>query len=49
MVEYQKDFEMRIYPGAAHAFFNDTNQTTYREAAAMEAWERVLGFYRRTL
>src|SRR3989454_936846 len=34
MAEYKKDFEMRIYPGAPHAFFNDRNPTTYREAAA---------------
>ncbi|MCL4559295.1 MAG: dienelactone hydrolase family protein [Chloroflexi bacterium] len=49
MVRYKKDFEMRIYPGAAHAFFNDTNPRTYREGPAREAWERVLRFYRRTL
>jgi len=49
MAEYKKDFEMRIYPGAAHAFFNDTNGTTYREAAARDAWDRVVRFYRRTL
>ena len=48
MVTYKKDFEMRIYPGAAHAFFNDT-LPMYREAAAKDAWERVLSFYRRTL
>ncbi len=48
MVNYKKDFEMRIYPGAAHAFFNET-LPMYREAAAQDAWERVLRFYRRTL
>ncbi len=49
MADHKKDFEMRIYPGAAHAFFNDTNPTTYRKDAAEDAWERVLRFYRRTL
>jgi carboxymethylenebutenolidase len=49
MAEYKKDFEMRIYPGAPHDFFNDRNPTTYREAAAKESWDRVLRFYRRTL
>jgi carboxymethylenebutenolidase len=49
MTEYKKDLEMRIYPGAGHAFFNDTNKMTYREAAAREAWERVLNFYHRAL
>jgi carboxymethylenebutenolidase len=49
MTEYEKDFEMRIYPGAPHAFFNDTSPTTYREAAAKDAWDRVLRFFVRTL
>ncbi len=49
MTTYRKDFEMRIYPGAAHAFFNETRPRVYREAAAKDAWERVLSFFRRTL
>ena len=49
MAEHKKDFEMRIYPGAPHAFFNDTNPNTYRKEAAADAWDRVLRFYRRTL
>ncbi|MGD0003199.1 MAG: dienelactone hydrolase family protein [Anaerolineaceae bacterium] len=49
MAQYKKDFEMRIYPGAAHAFFNDTNPNTYRKKPARQAWEQVLHFYRRTL
>jgi carboxymethylenebutenolidase len=49
MVDYKKDFEMRIYPGAPHAFFNDTSERTYRPEAARDAWERVLRFYARTL
>ena len=48
MVTYKKDFEMRIYPNAAHAFFNNT-APMYQEAAARDAWERVLRFYKRTL
>lgn len=48
MAGYKKDFEMRIYPGAAHAFFNET-RPSYREAAARDAWERVLNFFKRTL
>jgi len=49
MATYKKDFEMRIYPGAPHAFFNDTSKSTYRPEAAKESWERVLRFYARTL
>jgi carboxymethylenebutenolidase len=48
MVTNKIDFEMRIYPNAAHAFFNDTF-LMYQEAAARDAWERVLRFYKRTL
>ncbi len=49
MSEHKKDFEMRIYSGVGHAFFNDTNPTTYRKEAAQGAWNRVLRFCRRTL
>jgi carboxymethylenebutenolidase len=49
MTEYKKDFEMRIYPAAGHAFFNDSNKMTYREVPARDAWERVLRFFQRTL
>jgi carboxymethylenebutenolidase len=49
MATHKKDFEMRIYPGAAHAFFNETHPVVYREGPAKDAWERVLNFFRRTL
>jgi carboxymethylenebutenolidase len=49
MVKYKKDFEMKIYPGAPHAFFNDTNTYSYREAAAKDAWTRSVGFLNRCL
>jgi carboxymethylenebutenolidase len=48
MVTYKKDFEMRIYPDAGHAFFNDTFPM-YNKAAAKDAWGRVLRFYKRAL
>jgi len=48
MVDYKKDFEMHIYPNAAHAFFNETFPM-YQEAAARDAWERVLALYKITL
>ncbi len=49
MAEHKKDFEVRIYPGAPHAFFNDSNPNTYQKEDAVDAWDRVLRFYRRTL
>jgi carboxymethylenebutenolidase len=37
-------FTEKIYPGARHAFFNDTNATAYDAAAAGDAWARTLAF-----
>lgn len=36
--------DLRIYPGAKHAFFND-QWRNYDPAAADDAWERVLAFF----
>ncbi len=44
LVEYDKIFEVVVYKGAAHAFFNDTGRN-YSEEAAKDAWERVLKFF----
>ena len=40
-----KSFEYHVYPGAAHAFFNDTRPEVYREDAAKDAWQRTLSFF----
>lgn len=40
---------MKIYPGAPHAFFNDTRKDVYRPAEAKDAWTRVLDFFARHL
>jgi carboxymethylenebutenolidase len=39
-------FAYTIYPGAGHAFFNDSRPTMYNATAAADAWSRVLGFFR---
>lgn len=49
MARYQKPFEMKIYPGAGHAFFNDTSLQRYRPGAAADAWERLLRFLKENL
>jgi len=36
-------FDHHVYPGAPHAFFNDT-RSAYRVDAARDAWVRTLGF-----
>ncbi len=41
-------FEYRIYPGARHAFFNDT-RPNYHADSARDAWPRVLDFFARSL
>jgi carboxymethylenebutenolidase len=38
-----------IYPGAQHAFFNDTRPQVYHAEAARDAWTRVLAFFRANL
>jgi carboxymethylenebutenolidase len=43
-----KAFEYHTYPGAPHAFFNDT-RNTYRAEAAADAWQRVLDFLHENL
>jgi carboxymethylenebutenolidase len=49
MVTYQKELEIKIYPHAGHAFFDDTSPERYRQHAATDAWDRVLRFYSQTL
>jgi carboxymethylenebutenolidase len=41
--------EVVIYPGAGHAFFNDTRPEAYRKDAANDAWRRTLGHFGRHL
>jgi carboxymethylenebutenolidase len=43
------DFVSRVYEGAGHAFFNDSNPIAYREDAATDAWARVLTILDETL
>ncbi len=43
-----KSFDFKIYPGAGHAFFNDTSDR-YDESAAEDAWNRTLAFFKNNL
>lgn len=47
-VKNRKEFEMKIYEGAMHAFFNETRQSYNREDAE-DAWKRAVRFFRRYL
>jgi len=41
--------EVRVYPDTSHAFFNDTRPQIYQAAAAQDAWERTLAWFRKYL
>jgi carboxymethylenebutenolidase len=47
--QYDKRYEVKIYPGAGHAFHNDTSARSYHAEAARAAWERTLALFRRAL
>lgn len=49
LADLGRDVRMFIYPGAKHAFFNDTRQEGYDEDAARQAWIRTLEFLRAKL
>jgi carboxymethylenebutenolidase len=42
----EKTFALKSYPGAGHAFFNDTRPDAYRPDAAADAWPRAVEFLR---
>ncbi len=43
------DTSVTVYPGAGHAFFNDTRPEAYHEAAAVDAWQQTLAHFDRHL
>ena len=49
MQKLNKPYEYKIYEGAEHAFFNDTNQERYDAEAAKDAWEKTLAFLKKNL
>lgn len=42
-------YELYMYPGAQHAFHNDTAPTRYNETAARLAWQRTIDFFNKYL
>ena len=49
LAESGQPFEIRLYPGAGHAFMNDTRPSMYRPEAAADAWPRLVAFLRERL
>jgi len=44
--KYNKPGEVKTYPGASHAFFNDTRKEVYKPAEAKDAWQSTLAFFK---
>lgn len=49
MSESGKRFDVVVYEGAGHAFFNDTNPYRYDAGAAKDAWEKATAFLKEHL
>ena len=47
--KYGKNFDIKIYPGAKHAFNNNTSSERYHPEAAKDAWARTVNFYKKNL
>lgn len=47
--KYNKSFTYKIFPGAGHAFNEDTRPDRYHPEAAKEAWGRTLEFFKKQL
>ena len=44
-----KSFDIKVYPGAKHAFNNNTNADRYHPEAAKDAWARTANFFNKNL
>jgi carboxymethylenebutenolidase len=44
-----KSFDIKTYPGAKHAFNNNTNADRYNPEAARDAWSRTASFFKKNL
>jgi carboxymethylenebutenolidase len=45
----KKEYAIHVYPGAMHAFNNDTSAARYHKEAADLAWSRTIAFFRERL
>ena len=49
MDRFGKQFEMHMYPGTHHAFFNDARPEIYATEASKDAWQKTLAFFEANL
>jgi len=47
--ERRLPIEVVVYPGAGHAFANESRPEAYREAAAIDGWRRAFDFFAKEL
>ena len=43
--KFDKQGEIKVYPGCSHGFFNDTRPDVYRPTEAKDAWDRTLKLF----
>ncbi|HTM11032.1 MAG TPA: dienelactone hydrolase family protein [Verrucomicrobiae bacterium] len=46
---HKKTYHIRVYPDAPHGWLNDTMPGRYRKEAAVDAWNLLLAFLKRTM
>jgi carboxymethylenebutenolidase len=49
MAKAGKKIDVKVYPGAKHAFNNNTNADRYNPEAAKDAWGRTVNFFKGNL
>ena len=49
LTKYGKSVDIKTYPGAKHAFNNNTNADRYHPEAAKDAWARTASFFKKNL
>jgi len=49
LTKYGKSVDIKTYPGAKHAFNNNTNADRYHPEAAKDAWGRTVNFFKKNL
>jgi len=47
--KYGKVGEIKTYPDASHAFFNDTRKDVHKPSEARDAWMRAIAFFKQHL
>ena len=47
--KFGKSADIKVFPGAKHAFNNNTNADRYHPDAAKDAWSRTTGFFKKNV